>query len=245
LHEVEICASLLLQEHCSLKDMPRTKAKTQKPGAKGKPSEVRTGLRELNNARRRKDILGRARTLFVRKGFEKTTMSAIARAARTAPRTVYNFFPTKIDVLAEILREAIELQMTAELAAAGPLPPDPLKGILQLIEIQARALGSWPKHFLRLVSSHAIAMNEDTIARRLHSSSDELFKGQIRDRLQEYQACGRLAKIDVLRFAHTLFTCVNGSYFSWLYGDDDDIKSLVAAAREHLVFLLPLAEAAR
>src|ERR1700690_946539 len=101
--------------------MPRAKEKTQKPGAKAKPSEERTGLRELNNARRRKDILGRARTLFVRKGFEKTTMSEIARAARTAPRTVYNFFPTKIDVLAEILREGIESLMSAELAAAGPL----------------------------------------------------------------------------------------------------------------------------
>src|SRR5277367_3210837 len=102
-------------------------------------SDKRPGLRELSNRRRRKTIVGCARQQFLRKGFEATTIAEIARAARTAPRTVYNFFPTKIDLLGEILREDIETRMTAELAAKQPVPTDPYDGMMQLIEMQGRA----------------------------------------------------------------------------------------------------------
>jgi AcrR family transcriptional regulator len=204
-------------------------------------SEPRPGLRELSNRRRRKSIVGCARQQFVRKGFEATTIAQIARAARTAPRTVYNFFPAKIDLLAEILREDIETRMVAELASKRPVPTEPYEGMMQLIEMQVRAVGActWP--LLKLLSSHAIVAGLDTIAGRMYASSDEFLAAEIRELLQSYQLQGSLpAEMNVAALARAVFSIVNGCYFSWLGGDDEDLAPLVAALREQIAFLLPV-----
>jgi AcrR family transcriptional regulator len=213
-------------------------AVTDDPRTSSEPQPA--GLRELSNRRRRKSIIGCARQQFLRKGFENTTIAEIARAARTAPRTVYNFFPAKIDLLGEIVREDIETRMIAELAAKPPMPTDPYEGMMQLIEMQGRALGAWSWQLLKLFSSHAVAGGLDTIAGRMHASSDEFLTTEIRERLEAYQARGSLpAQMDVAALARAIFSIVNGCYFSWLGGDDENIAPLVAAVREQLAFVLP------
>jgi AcrR family transcriptional regulator len=198
------------------------------------------GLRELNSYRRRRSFLIRARHLFRRKGFEATTMTEIARAARAAPRTLYNFFPAKIDLLAEIMREDLEQRMMSALAAEGRLPPAPYDGVLRLIEMQARVLDAWPRRFLKLVSSQFVATGLDTIAGRMHASAGELFATQLEQRLRAYQARGRLAAdTDIAALARAVFACLRGAYFGWLCGNSEEIATLVGAIREHLRFLLP------
>jgi AcrR family transcriptional regulator len=206
----------------------------------GASSDKRPGLRELSNRRRRKTIVACARQQFLRKGFETTTIAEIARAARTAPRTVYNFFPAKIDLLGEILREDIETRMAAELAAKRPVPKEPYEGIMQLIEMQGRAVGACTWQLLKLLSSHAVAAGLDTIAGRMHASSDEFLTAEIRERLEAYQSRGSLPpEMDVAALARAVFSIVNGCYFSWLGGASDDIAALVAAVREQVSFVLP------
>jgi AcrR family transcriptional regulator len=201
------------------------------------------GLRELNTYRRRRSFLVRARQLFTRKGFEATTMTEIARAARAAPRTLYNFFPAKIDLLAEIMREDLEQRMVSALAAEGRLPPAPYDGVLRLIEMQAGVLDAWPRRFLKLVSSQFVATGLETIAGRMHASAGELFMLQLEERLRTYQTRGRLAAdTDVAALARAVFCCLRGAYFGWLGGTGGtgvEIAALVAAIREHLRFLLP------
>jgi AcrR family transcriptional regulator len=206
----------------------------------GASSDKRPGLRELSNRRRRKTIVGCARQHFLRKGFEATTIAEIARAARTAPRTVYNFFPAKIDLLGEIVREDIEERMIAELAVKRPVPTDPYDGMMQLIEMQGRAISAWSWQLLKLFSSHAVAAGLDTIAGRMHASSDEFLTAEIHERLEAYQSRGSLPpEMDIAALARAVFSIVNGCYFSWLGGATDDIASLVAAVREQVAFVLP------
>jgi AcrR family transcriptional regulator len=203
-------------------------------------SDQPLGLREQSNRRRRKVIVACARQRFLRKGFESTTIAEIARAARTAPRTVYNFFPGKIDLLGEIMREDIENRMIAELAAKQPLPTEPYEGIMQLIDMQGRAIGAWSWQLLRLFSSHAVAAGLDTHAGRMHASSDEFLTGEIRERLEAYQVQGSLpADMDIAALARAVYSIVNGCYFSWLGGASDDMALLVAAVREQIAFVLP------
>ena len=203
------------------------------------------GLRELSNRRRRRSILTCARQQFLRKGFEATTIAGIARAARTAPRTVYNIFPSKIDLLGEVLREDIEKRMTAELAVSRTLPAEPYEGVLHLIEMQARVVDAWPRPLVRLFSSHAFVAGLETIAGRMHASSDELFTAVIRERLETYRARGRLpGEIDVGGLSRAVFSVLNGCYYSWLGGTADDVAELVTAVREQLAFVLPARTAA-
>ncbi|MDQ2810531.1 MAG: TetR/AcrR family transcriptional regulator [Actinomycetota bacterium] len=53
------------------------------------------GLRELKKARTRRLIADTAARLFAERGYERVAVSDVARAAEVAEQTVYNYFPTK------------------------------------------------------------------------------------------------------------------------------------------------------
>jgi AcrR family transcriptional regulator len=54
-----------------------------------------TGLRELKKARTRRLIADTAARLFAERGYERVTVTDVAREAEVAEQTVYNYFPTK------------------------------------------------------------------------------------------------------------------------------------------------------
>jgi AcrR family transcriptional regulator len=57
------------------------------------------GLRERKREQTRQQILQTARTLFAERGFEAVTVAEIARAAQYSEVTVFNYFPTKEDLV--------------------------------------------------------------------------------------------------------------------------------------------------
>lgn len=54
-----------------------------------------TGLRELKKARTRRLIADSAARLFAERGYEHVAVTDVAREAEVAEQTVYNYFPTK------------------------------------------------------------------------------------------------------------------------------------------------------
>jgi AcrR family transcriptional regulator len=57
------------------------------------------GLRERKKQQTRQLIAETARDLFVLRGFDQVTVAQIARTADVAEQTVYNYFPTKEDLV--------------------------------------------------------------------------------------------------------------------------------------------------
>lgn len=57
------------------------------------------GLRERKKQQTRELIAETARRLFAERGFEGVSVAEIARAAAVAPQTVFNYFPTKEDLV--------------------------------------------------------------------------------------------------------------------------------------------------
>jgi AcrR family transcriptional regulator len=57
------------------------------------------GLRELKKQRTRELIADTARQLFAERGFERVTVADIARAAEVSEQTVFNYFPSKEDLV--------------------------------------------------------------------------------------------------------------------------------------------------
>ncbi len=80
------------------------------------------GLRERKKEQTRQLIAETARRLFVERGFEQVTVAQIARAADVAEQTVYNYFPTKEDLVYWRL-ESFEQELLAAIRDRAPGVP--------------------------------------------------------------------------------------------------------------------------
>ena len=67
-----------------------------------------TGLRELKKARARRHIADTAARLFAERGYEHVAVTDVAREAEVAEQTVYNYFPTKEQLVTDREQEVHE-----------------------------------------------------------------------------------------------------------------------------------------
>jgi AcrR family transcriptional regulator len=88
-------------------------------GAEAKVSVEQLGLRERKKEKTRELIAETARELFVERGFDAVTVVEIARAADVAEKTVYNYFPTKEDLVYSRM-EAFEERLLDAVRERGP-----------------------------------------------------------------------------------------------------------------------------
>jgi AcrR family transcriptional regulator len=72
------------------------------------PESASEGRRERKKRQLRAHIYETARELFVKQGYEATTVAEIAQAADVAPATFFNHFSSKSAVLAEMTSEVAE-----------------------------------------------------------------------------------------------------------------------------------------
>lgn len=87
------------------------------------PREAKTKLREQKKQRARSDILAAANTLIARKGYADTTMREIADAANVSYQTLYNYFPSKAQIVRAMLTDVaqVDARLTKLLGGSAPL----------------------------------------------------------------------------------------------------------------------------
>ncbi len=69
-------------------------------------------LREKKKSERKDRIFSAAVDLFNEKGFSNTSMQDIAENSNLAVGTLYNYFPSKNDLLLEIMQDEMEITIT-------------------------------------------------------------------------------------------------------------------------------------
>ena len=84
----------------------KTNAKTSSPT--GKVTPIAAGKQTPRRLRRAAEILAAAREVFLDKGFERASVNEIAARVGVVEGLVYSYFPTKRDLLNEVLRGMYE-----------------------------------------------------------------------------------------------------------------------------------------
>ena len=103
---------------------------------------------EKHNARQYEQILRAARQLFVEKGIERVSFSAVADSCGIARATLYKYFPDKESLLWAIHRQALRTFGNALLARAEARPLTALERFSVYFEELARRFELDPEFLL-------------------------------------------------------------------------------------------------
>lgn len=83
----------------------------------------------------REALVRTARNLFMTRGYESVTIEDVAREAGVSKRTVFRYFPSKMDLVFPDHEE--RLRRFQEALAAHANPEKPLRGVLRALEAYA------------------------------------------------------------------------------------------------------------
>jgi AcrR family transcriptional regulator len=179
-----------------------------------------TGLRERQKVKRRRDILDAAARLFKRDGFAAASIDEIAANATLSAGTVYNYFPSKGDLLlALVALDGQEVRAAGAAIVAAP-PSDPVKAVCRLLEVYVdHALVHLDKRLWRQMMANALAF-ADTALGAGYRELDRKLAEQVADLCRALQSRGRLARhVDCDDAGQILFFVCNSLFMEFVADD--------------------------
>jgi len=105
------------------------------------------GLRERKKARTRRHIAESAARLFAERGYEKVSVTDVAREADVAEQTVYNYFPTKEQLVID--RDQLVQDRLGELIRSRPASMTPAAAVRDFVLESVTHIRSIPKPLWR------------------------------------------------------------------------------------------------
>jgi AcrR family transcriptional regulator len=198
-----------------------------------------SGLRESQKAGRRKRILDAARAHFLDRGFEATTIEAIAETAEISAVTVFNYYGTKGGVLLALVGESDSILIEKINGILGDPPLDPLEAVLCFSQVICRhALDYLHKPVWRHVVATAVIEGNSEFGRgyasldlelvRMLASLLEILKD--RDRLQQDYPCAVAAGV--------LYNLHNARFIKFMSDDKMSIKTFDELVRADIAYAM-------
>ena len=192
---------------------------------------IPTGRRERQKLERERRILAAARRLFDRKGFADTSMEEVAGRAGLAVGTLYNYFPSKDQLLFAISRSDTEqLVKIGERILADP-PDDAVEAIAALTEVMVQGITAGERRLWRELFVAAIAA-PDTLGARLFALDMRLI-AQLTSMLDLLKARGAVdASVDSSRAAGLFYGICLTWTIAFATRDDLTIETMRAEISE-------------
>jgi AcrR family transcriptional regulator len=199
------------------------------------------GLRERQKANRTANIIAVAAELFRTQGFDAARVEDIAALAEVSPGTVYNYFPTKGDLLVAIVTQEVEEVLAAGEAVVANPGPDVAAAIGALVN-------AYYDHSLIYLSKEmwatAMAMTfsqADTPASRHYLALDARLRGQVVALIAALQARGRVvAGADAVALGAVVFHNLDAMFAGFVRSDQglDGLKAVVAMQNAEIARLI-------
>lgn len=167
-------------------------------------------LTEHEQDRRRHEIFAASIKLFLKRGFQETSMRAIAEEAGIGKSTLYDYFPTKEDILVWGMEdEFVDLAADARRIAAQPLPA--VERLRRTIKNHVEVLATSKEFYLKLAFEvQRLSLEaQKRIQVRRHAYQD-LIRGLIDEGIRE----GSFRKVDSLFVARMLIVGVTPTIFT-------------------------------
>lgn len=191
-----------------------------------------TGRRERNKADKRQKIRSAARLLFLERGYDDTTIRAIARRAGVGLGTVFAYASDKRDLLFLIFNDEL-----AEMTAAALAGIDHRRPFLDQV---ARVFGEHYRFFARQPALSRLMLRELTFyvagpeAQRFQASRIRLERGLTA--LVDRAKAGRRLRCreSSVVIARALFSLYQAELRRWLADDKPDLAKGMRALRRML-----------
>lgn len=169
-----------------------------------------TPLTEQEQMRRRHEIFSASVKLFLKNGFQETSMREIAEEAGIGKSTLYDYFPTKDEILVwGVEDEFMDLAAGAQEIAAMPLPA--IERLRKAMKNHVEILNAGKEFYLKL-SFEVQRLSLETQKRiqvRRHAYQD-LIRRLIDEGIKE----GSFRKVDSLFVARMLIVAVTPTIFT-------------------------------
>lgn len=200
-----------------------------------RPAEP-VGLRDRKKAQQRLDLIDIAVKLFKKHGYESVRMEDIAARANVSTKTVYNYFPTKRDILIEFLVSDRERSMGPLNEIIGMPRGEPIEDLLRLMEADIGDVVSPGERSLWLeIMAVTVRERGDERFRRYRL----MFTSYIETLLGGLQADGKLsASLDLPLAANLIHVLHSENFDNFCTVKDLTVSDALSMAREQLALLL-------
>ncbi|WP_371017691.1 TetR/AcrR family transcriptional regulator [Pseudalkalibacillus sp. JSM 102089] len=198
-----------------------------------------SGLREQKKQETRKTIMEVAKGLFLEKGYEATSTELVARRAGIGSGTLFNYFPSKAELLVEVMRAeftgmeerkdlSFEVQETAEATVRNYLTKR-LEGF-SLLE---------KKLFRELIVASLNAYQSKPEFLQSLMQLDFMFIEELVELLKEVRRLGKLQDhFEVEIAAELIYSSVMFETLIYLYHEERSLEEVLEQTGRKLTFIL-------
>lgn len=167
-------------------------------------------LTEEEQARRRKEIFNASVHLFLDKGFNETSMREIAEAAGIGKSTLYDYFPSKDDILLSFVEEELQ-KLTEEVKKIDEQNVGALEKLRQMMFAYMDYLATNEAFYMKLsIEVQRLAQQSlERIQRKRHALQDTL-----RDIIEEGIQEGCFRPVDSLLATRVIFTALTPAVYT-------------------------------
>jgi len=192
------------------------------------------GLRERQKSLRKKKILRVAERLFRRRGFAETSMEEVSQAAGLAVGTLYNYFPSKSDIVLEIFRQSTGKALERGKGVVREHASDPAEALTQLVLVYMEVFAEHDRALWREAVRALLAAPGEN---RPYLDLDLHVIAQFAKLLRSLQAEGRIGdEVDAGRGAITSYTLLVSWYA--VFSEGEGLSEAVIAREIRSTFRL-------